>query len=48
LAFIWVNAAVPETKGRSLEEIEALLVKGYEHSSTASTASLLHNQGGRS
>ncbi len=29
LAILWVNAAVPETKDRSLEEIEALLVKGY-------------------
>ncbi len=41
LAIIWVNAAVPETKGRTLEEIEALLVKGYKSSAANSSQSLL-------
>jgi hypothetical protein len=43
LAIIWVNAAVPETKGRTLEEIEALLVKGYKSPVANSSQSLLHN-----
>jgi hypothetical protein len=30
LAIVWVNATVPETKGRTLEEIETLMLKGYE------------------
>jgi hypothetical protein len=43
LAIIWVNAAVPETKGRTLEEIEALLVKGYKSPATNSSQKLLNN-----
>ena len=43
LAIIWVNAAVPETKGRTLEEIEALLVKGYKSRATNSSQKLLNN-----
>jgi hypothetical protein len=35
--------AVPETKGRTLEEIEAMLVKGYQPSNATTTASLLHS-----
>jgi hypothetical protein len=38
---MWVNAAVPETKDRSLEEIEALLVKGYQAPKDSSTSSSL-------
>jgi hypothetical protein len=46
LAILWVNAAVPETKDRSLEEIEALLVKGYQApSDTSATSGLLRNDG---
>jgi SP family sugar porter-like MFS transporter len=45
LAILWVNAAVPETKDRTLEEIEALLVKGYEAPTSVASSSLLRNDG---
>ena len=48
LAILWVIAAVPETKDRSLEEIEALLVKGYvapRSAASAESVSLLRNDG---
>jgi hypothetical protein len=38
-----VYAAVPETKGRTLEEIEALLVKNYNAHNSDASASLLQN-----
>jgi hypothetical protein len=38
-----VYAAVPETKGRTLEEIEALLMKGYNAPNSDATAGLLQN-----
>lgn len=48
LAILWVIAAVPETKDRSLEEIEALLVKGYvvpRSADAAGSVSLLRSDG---
>jgi hypothetical protein len=45
LAIGWVIAAVPETKDRTLEEIEAILVKGYRTSEAASSSGLLLNVG---
>jgi hypothetical protein len=45
VAIIWVNAAVPETKGRTLEEIEALLVKGYKAPASDASQSLLRGDG---
>lgn len=38
---MWMYTAVPETKGRTLEEIEAMLVKGYQSSNAGATAGLL-------
>lgn len=43
VAIVWVYAAVPETKGRTLEEIEALLVKNYNAHNSDASASLLQN-----
>ena len=43
VAIVWVYAAVPETKGRTLEEIEALLMKGYNAPNSDATAGLLQN-----
>ncbi len=43
LAILWVNSAVPETKDRTLEEIEALLVKGYHSPSDSTSSGLLRN-----
>jgi hypothetical protein len=38
---VWVNAAVPETKGRTLEEIETLMLKNYEVSAGQNAVGLL-------
>jgi hypothetical protein len=38
---VWVNATVPETKGRTLEDIETLMLKGYKDSA-GKTVGLLH------
>jgi hypothetical protein len=43
LAIVWVNAAVPETKGRTLEEIEILMVKNYEESAGQNAVALLNS-----
>ena len=43
IAILWVNSAVPETKDRTLEEIEALLVKGYDSPSDSTSSGLLRN-----
>jgi hypothetical protein len=40
---VWVNAAVPETKGRTLEEIEILMVKTYEVSDGQNAVGLLNS-----
>jgi hypothetical protein len=40
---LWVNAAVPETKGRTLEEIETLMVKNYEVSAGQNAVLLLNS-----